>query len=137
VTLPPLTPPAPTPIAAPPFTIAGPPASTPIAAPAPPQPEHEREPHVSASSALHCPKLGFEDDPGQSFGRPTRLHRCFAASTPLPLSLDQQRELCLSDQFGMCPRLASDSQSAQSAVASPPPAPRPRTPLRKAQPPRA
>ena len=53
----------------------------------------------------HCPKLGFEDDPGNSFGRPTRLHRCFAAATPLALSLDQQRELCLSDQFGTCPRL--------------------------------
>ncbi|MDQ6670808.1 MAG: DUF4388 domain-containing protein, partial [Chloroflexota bacterium] len=53
-----------------------------------------------------CPKLGFEDDPRNSFARPTRLHRCFAADTPLPLSLDQQRELCLSDQFGTCPRLS-------------------------------
>jgi hypothetical protein len=55
--------------------------------------------------AGHCPKLGFEDDPGNSFGRPTRLHRCYAAGTPLPLSLDQQRELCLTNQFGTCPRL--------------------------------
>jgi Domain of unknown function (DUF4388) len=54
----------------------------------------------------HCPKLGFEDDPANSFDRPTRLHRCFAASTPLPLSVDQQRELCLTDQFGTCPRLS-------------------------------
>ena len=28
---------------------------------------------------------------------------CFAAETPMPL-FDQQRELCLSDQFGTCPR---------------------------------
>jgi hypothetical protein len=60
---------------------------------------------VVAGVSVHCPKLGFEDDPSSSFGRPTRMHRCFAAGAPLPLSLDQQRELCLSDQFGTCPRL--------------------------------
>jgi len=59
-----------------------------------------------------CPKLGFDDDPGNSFGRPTRLHRCFAAATPLPLSLDHQRELCLSDQFGTCPRLTMIGRTA-------------------------
>jgi len=62
---------------------------------------------LEAEEALpRCPRLGFEDDPRNAFGRPTRLHRCFAAGAPLPLSLDQQRELCLSDQFGTCPRLA-------------------------------
>jgi len=61
--------------------------------------------------ASHCPKLGFEDDPRNSFARPTRLHRCFAAGTPLALSIDQQRELCLSDQFGTCPRLSMASPS--------------------------
>lgn len=65
------------------------------------------------SAAEHCPKLGFEDDPDSSFGRPTRLHRCFAAGRPLPLSLDQQRELCLSDQYGTCPRLHSAPSPAQ------------------------
>jgi hypothetical protein len=59
----------------------------------------------TAEAKTACPKLGFEDDPSSSFGRPTRLHRCFAAGAPLPLSLDQQRELCLSEQFGTCPRL--------------------------------
>jgi Domain of unknown function (DUF4388) len=89
----------------------------------PTQPAPRREPAVEEAAKLepaaatptlldvvdatgHCPKLGFEDDPGSSFGRPTRLHRCFAAGTPMPLSLDQQRELCLSDQFGTCPRLS-------------------------------
>jgi hypothetical protein len=62
----------------------------------------ELEPETATTA---CPKLGFEDDPSSSFGRPTRLHRCFAAGAPLPLSLDQQRELCLSEQFGTCPRL--------------------------------
>ncbi|HEV7663444.1 MAG TPA: DUF4388 domain-containing protein [Chloroflexota bacterium] len=56
-------------------------------------------------SGTHCSKLGFEDDPSNSFSRPTRLHRCFAAGAPLPLSLDQQRELCLGEQFDTCPRL--------------------------------
>jgi hypothetical protein len=65
--------------------------------------EHLAPPEQAAG---HCPKLGFDDDAGHSFDRPTRLHRCFAAGAPLPLSLDQQRELCLSDQFGTCPRLA-------------------------------
>src|SRR5579859_4796713 len=83
-----------------------------------------------------CPKLGFDDDPGNSFGRPTRLHRCFAAATPLPLSLDQQRELCLSDQFGTCPRLTmigrgdvrSTTSSARGPLNPPTPLARPGTP---------
>ncbi|HET6317937.1 MAG TPA: hypothetical protein VFG86_15895, partial [Chloroflexota bacterium] len=82
---------------------------------------------VDASSSS-CPKLGFEDDPGSSFARPTRLHRCFAAGAPLPLSLDQQRELCLSEQYSTCPRLAmaglssSAPQTAPAVVPVPSPA---------------
>jgi hypothetical protein len=81
-----------------------------------PRPARALEPKAGAAApaavaeavpvAVHCPKLGFEDDPNSAFGRPTRLHRCFAAGAPLPLSLDQQRELCLSDQYRACPRLA-------------------------------
>ncbi len=77
-----------------------------------PRPGRDAAPELQVLG--HCPKLGFEDDPTSSFGRPTRLHRCFAASTPLPLSLDQQRELCLSDHFGTCPRLPS-SQATKPA----------------------
>ena len=62
---------------------------------------------VRAEALVKCPRLGFEDDPSHAFSRPTRLHRCFAAGAPMPLSLDQQRELCLSEQFGTCPRLAA------------------------------
>ena len=65
------------------------------------------DPQPAQASAGVCPKLGFEDDPSTSFGRPTRLHRCFAAGRPLPLSMDQQRELCLNEQFGTCPRLVA------------------------------
>src|SRR5262249_18844911 len=72
---------------------------------------------IEEEAVAHCPKLGFEDDPRTSFGRPTRLHRCFAAGTPLPLSFDQQRELCLSEQFGTCPRLAMLGPQAQADMA--------------------
>src|SRR5205823_11139245 len=97
-----------------------------------PRPEPQRPTPVvplttGPSTALtSCPKLGFEDDPSSSFARPTRLHRCFAAGTPLPLSLDQQRELCLSEQFATCPRLTSagavsppSQVAAQAADAAP------------------
>ena len=72
---------------------------------APPATSPQSEPNAVLPAA--CPSLGFEDDPTSSFGRPTRLHRCFAAGAPLPLSLDQQRELCLSDQYVTCPRLTN------------------------------
>jgi uncharacterized protein DUF4388 len=75
--------------------------------------------------SAHCPKLGFEDDPGSSFGRPTRLHRCFAAGKPLPLSLDQQRELCLSEQYPTCPRLlAAHNPTPRPVSARPEASPR-------------
>jgi uncharacterized protein DUF4388 len=70
-------------------------------------------------AASRCPRIGFEDDPSSAFGRPTRLHRCFAGDTPLPLSLDQQRELCLTEQFGTCPRLNTQRKAdvAEPAIA--------------------
>jgi hypothetical protein len=80
---------------------------------------------AASTSAVHCPKLGFEDDPANSFGRPTRLHRCFAAGTPLPLSLDQQRELCLSEQYGTCPRLAMAGLAPSPATPAAPTNPGP------------
>ena len=91
--------------------------SQPVSRPAPPPANPARA--TAAGDAAHCPKLGFEDDPSNSFGRPTRLHRCFAAGTPLPLSLDQQRELCLSEQFGTCPRLTMVGRAAATPPATP------------------
>jgi hypothetical protein len=72
-------------------------------------------PPAATSNVTACPRLGFEDDPASSFARPTRLHRCFAAATPLPLSLDQQRELCLTEQFGTCPRLGAAGLTPSTA----------------------
>ena len=117
---------------APPVVPVPPPQPTNVVPAAPAQPSVEAQPavaHVATPNvgdtgdatlaAVHCPKLGFEDDPGSSFGRPTRLHRCFAAATPLPLSLDQQRELCLSEQFGTCPRLVNAGAVDTSASPAP------------------
>jgi hypothetical protein len=83
--------------------------------------------------ADHCPKLGFDDDPANAFGRPTRLHRCFAAGSPMPVSLDQQRELCLSDHFGSCPRLTGEppASSPSQPQAQPQPQPRGAWPARR------
>lgn len=85
------------------------------------------------ASGVRCPMLGFEDDPKRAFGRPTRLHRCFALGEPLSLPLDHQRELCLTPHYETCPRLAP---TAEVEAASPEPnadvvpaAPEPMTPV--------
>jgi Domain of unknown function (DUF4388) len=87
--------------------------ATPTTPAAPPRTQVEE-------AAGHCPRLGFEDDPAASFGRATRLHRCYAGPTPLPLSLDQQRELCLTSQFGRCPRLTAPTAQTTPATAPDP-----------------
>jgi hypothetical protein len=84
---------------------------------APPDTSLPSEPNAAPPAA--CPSLGFEDDSTSSFGRPTRLHRCFAAGAPLPLSLDQQRELCLSDEYVTCPRLTASQGVAQPSLSAP------------------
>jgi hypothetical protein len=89
------------------------------AAETPPAPASNRQDTAAASLPGVCPQLGFEDDPNNSFGRPTRLHRCFAAGAPLPLALDQQRELCLTDQYGTCPRLTAATRAGRATRPSP------------------
>ena len=92
-------------------------AVAPTPAPGAPADEVEAVPQEVPGGAVgRCPRLGFEDDPSSSFGRPTRLHRCFATNTPLPLSLDQQRELCLTDQFGTCARLSAAPGAPEAAA---------------------
>jgi hypothetical protein len=99
------------------------------------EPTRTPAPTAQQTETVHCPKLGFEDDPNNTFGRPTRLHRCFAAGTPLPLSLDQQRELCLSEQYGTCPRLAmaglAGPRPTTDRPSTPIPAPTPTSPPEK------
>ena len=103
-------------------TAPTPPSTAPAEVPAPTEPSAPATAPAPVATA-HCPRIGFEDDPSSSFGRPTRLHRCFATDTPLPLSLDQQRELCLTDQFATCPRLtgASDGPADEDTTRAPDP----------------
>src|SRR5262249_49841321 len=91
----------------------------PSASTPPRPPEAPLQSDVAAAAHGRCPKLGFEDDPTSAFGRPTRLHRCFAAGAPMPLALDQQRELCLSDHFGTCPHLTAAPASSAPRGARP------------------
>jgi hypothetical protein len=60
----------------------------------------------------HCPKLGIDGNPDNSLDSPTRSHCCFANGRSMPLSLDQQRELCFSVQFATCPRLVATATRA-------------------------
>jgi hypothetical protein len=74
-------------------------------------------PAVQAAPAAACPKLGFADDPGSHFSRPTQLHRCYAGATVQRLSVEQQRQFCLSEGFGACPRLSGALEgNVRSAV---------------------
>jgi len=52
-----------------------------------------------------CPELGFADDPPNYYSHPTHLHRCYAGLSPVRLSTQQQRDLCLTEGFISCPRL--------------------------------
>jgi hypothetical protein len=59
-----------------------------------------------------CPKLGFSEDLQRHFVRPTRLHRCNATPEPTLVSNREQVELCLRDQYALCPRFRSAVVSA-------------------------
>jgi hypothetical protein len=54
-----------------------------------------------------CPKLGFVDAPSGHYGRPTALHRCYAAGHAQPIASKQQSQFCLSGCFRTCPRFTS------------------------------
>jgi hypothetical protein len=78
-----------------------------------------------------CPLLGFADDRGRHYARPTALHRCYASQTPSLISSVEQHELCLSDGFAACPRFqAHNAPQVASAPAEdiPSPAPPPASP---------
>jgi hypothetical protein len=76
----------------------------------------------SRPPAHACPKLGFADDPVSHFARPTALHRCFATGSISPVSTIEQRDLCLSGGFAMCPRLrAALGDGADLAALAPAP----------------
>ena len=59
----------------------------------------------TADESAGCPKLGFADDANVHFARPTALHRCYVQGMRESVSVQEQRELCLSRAYGTCPRL--------------------------------
>jgi len=63
-------------------------------------------PHDDAQvhADVTCPMLGFADDRARHYSRPTALHRCYAAGAPSLVTTQEQRDLCLGDRFGTCPR---------------------------------
>lgn len=54
--------------------------------------------------AMVCPLLGFADDRGRHYSRPTALHRCYATVTPSLVTAQEQRGLCLDERYPLCPR---------------------------------
>jgi len=63
-----------------------------------------------------CPRLGFADDPMRNYSRPTALHRCYASITPSLVTLQEQRELCLSGQYPTCQRFRTASRSSRPVI---------------------
>ena len=75
------------------------------------------------AGAASCPLLGFADDRARHYARPTALHRCFAdAAVPGLVTTQEQRELCLGDQYPACPRFRASAQAQTVAPAGPSPA---------------
>ena len=52
---------------------------------------------------LFCPFLGFEDDPSTALAYPAKYNFCFKAKPTAPVSLAQQRNFCLTENFPECP----------------------------------
>lgn len=58
-----------------------------------------------------CPRLGLADDPTRNRTRPTALHRCYATIAPSLVTMEEQRELCLSGRYAFCPRFRNASRT--------------------------
>ncbi len=86
-----------------------------------------------AESVVACALLGFADDRDHHYSRSTAMHRCYASGAPTLISAQDQRELCLSGRFAVCPRFRASATAAPAAAEVPPPPPRP-APLRAVPP---
>ncbi len=67
-----------------------------------------------------CPLLGFADDRGRHYSRPTALHRCFAGGSASTVTPQEQRELCLSGRYSTCPRFRNAGHFAPAQTAPTP-----------------
>jgi hypothetical protein len=76
----------------------------------PAMPRLDGDSHEDVSPAA-CSKLGFADSPQAHFARPSGVHRCYAGGSAQPVSILEQREYCLSGEYGMCPRLGPQREA--------------------------
>jgi hypothetical protein len=65
-----------------------------------------------------CPHLGFWDNPTVHYSRPTRLHRCYAEGSAVPLTSERQLQLCFNETYHTCPRFVAASPPRQEANAA-------------------
>jgi hypothetical protein len=83
-------------------------------------------PHPAAVSTLErvsgrvrapraCPQLGFADEPGSHYDRPTAVHRCYVSGSREAVSILEQRQYCLNGEFESCPRLRPMLQAPAAA----------------------
>lgn len=94
-------------------TLEAPEANEPVATRPPPEAD------ATARTPLHaCPSLGFVDEHTSHYSHPTHLHRCYAGVSPIRLSTQQQRDLCLTDGFVSCPRLGVVYRASLTPVAT-------------------
>ena len=69
----------------------------------PDSPVPEEKKAKKGKDPLFCPFLGFEDDPSTALAYPARFNFCNRAKPTAPVSLAQQRNLCLTENFHECP----------------------------------
>jgi Domain of unknown function (DUF4388) len=73
---------------------------------------------TNPTAAQACPKLGFADDRGRHYSRPTALHRCYASGAASVVSGAEQRGVCLSGQFATCPRFRSAEEEPRATAST-------------------
>jgi len=69
----------------------------------PVEPEPDVKKGKKGKDPLFCPFLGFEDDPSTALAYPAKYNFCFKAKPTAPVSMAQQRNLCLTENFHECP----------------------------------
>ena len=62
-----------------------------------------------------CPYLGLESGSQEALPQPSHLHRCLAAQRPELVGIVQQAGVCLTPDYGRCPRLSSEGFAAAGA----------------------
>ncbi len=94
------------------------PVSVPVAVPAGPI---EEAPPPAETILGVCPKLGYADDRGRHYSRPTALHRCYATDPVSLISSQEQRDFCFGGRYSTCPRFSVVDEPAPAQAQRPVP----------------